>query len=75
MTTEAVILIAVIVVLFGWVFHLHAKLNMLEYRVLLLTEAFAESQGKEGASLAKQTRDEIRKKHRFLDALAQAETE
>jgi hypothetical protein len=75
MTTEVVILIAVIAVLFGWIFHLHTKYNALEYRVLLLTEAFAESQGKEGEGLAKQIRSEIKKNHWMLDALVQAETE
>lgn len=75
MTIETVVLIIVIVLLFAWIFHVYAKLNVLEYRVLLLTEAFAESQGKEGAGLAKQARSEIKKNHRFLDAIAQAETE
>lgn len=75
MTLETVLLIAVILALFAWVFHLHARLNALEYRTLLLTEAFAESQGKEGQELANQIRGEIKKNHWFLDALAQRGTE
>ncbi len=69
MTVETAVLIAVIFGLIVNTFRIQGWVMVLDCRLLLLTEAFAESQGKEGAPLAKQIRDEINKKHFLLDKL------
>ena len=49
------------------------RIMMLEYRLLLATEALAEMEGsKESKLVAKQARDEITKRYWFLDKIVQS---
>lgn len=71
MTIQTAILIVVIIALIVMAIRAHGKIMVLEYRILLLTEAFAIAQEGEGSSLAKQTRAEIDKKYFLFDKIMQ----
>jgi hypothetical protein len=69
---EMIVVVLTIIALIWTNLRLSGKIMILEYRVLLVTEALAEMEGStESKKVAAQTREEIKKKHWFLDALAQ----
>lgn len=72
MSIESIAIALIIIALVWTNLRLSGKTAVLEYRLLLVTEVLAEMEGSEDSKrVAKQTRDEINKKHWFLDKIVQ----
>lgn len=72
MNLEAIAIAALFIALLWTNLRFSGKIMILEYKSLLMTEALATLEGsKDSEKVARQAREEINKKHWFLDKIAQ----